>query len=99
MKVGRLRIDARAHEVWVEDRPVDLTAKEFALLLFLAEHPRQVLTRDQIFQHVWGSEYGDRHTVTVHVGRLRDKIEANAQNPEYIVTIWGVGYRFEGGRR
>ena len=62
-------------------------------------HPHQVLTRDQIFQHVWGGEYGDRHTVTVHVGWLRDKIEAEAQNPEYIVTVWGVGYRFEGRRR
>ena len=96
---GHLRIDVRAHEARVGGRLVDLTAKEFALLRFLAEHPRQVLTRDQVFEHVWGGEYGDRHTVTVHIGRLREKIEEDAQVPRWIVTVWGVGYRFEGTRR
>ena len=63
-----------------------------------AEHPRQVLTRDTLFERLWGP-YGDRHSLTVHIGRLRDKIEHDPSNPEYITTVWGVGYRFEGGRQ
>ena len=92
---GRLVIDVRAHEVLVEGAPVQLTAREFELLQLLAEHPRQVFTRDRLFELLWG-EFGDRHTVTVHVGRLREKIEEDPSNPRYLVTVWGVGYRFEG---
>ncbi len=95
---GRLVVDARAHEVRVDGRVVPFTAREFALLRLLAEHPRQVFTRDQLFERFWG-EYGDRHTVTVHVGRIREKIEADPARPRHIVTVWGVGYRFEGERR
>ncbi|HLZ21247.1 MAG TPA: response regulator transcription factor [Ktedonobacterales bacterium] len=95
---GQLVLDVRAHEVRVEGKPVSFTAREFELLTFLAEHPRQVFTREQLFARFWG-EIGDRHTVTVHIGRIRDKIEANAEEPRYIVTVWGVGYRFEGVRR
>ena len=95
---GRLVIDARAREVLVAGRPVPFTAREFDLLLLLAERPRQVFTRDQLFERLWG-EYGDRHTVTVHVGRIREKIEEDPTQPRYIVTVWGVGYRFEGERR
>jgi DNA-binding response OmpR family regulator len=94
---GRLTIDVRAHEVRVNGAPVALTAREFELLQMLAEHPRQAFTRDQLFERLWG-EFGDRHTVTVHVGRLREKIEEDPSNPRYIVTVWGVGYRFEGER-
>lgn len=95
---GRLVIDVRAHEVRVGGEPVQLTAREFELLQLFAEHPRQAFTREQIFERLWG-EFGDRHTVTVHVGRLREKIEEDPANPQYIVTVWGVGYRFEGERR
>lgn len=95
---GRLRIDLRAREVRVAGEPVALTAREFDLLQMFAEHPRQVLTRDMLFETLWGP-YGDRHSLTVHIGRLREKIETDPSNPEYIVTVWGVGYRFEGTRR
>jgi DNA-binding response OmpR family regulator len=92
---GHLQIDVLAREVRAAGRPVPVTAKEFDLLRLLAEHPRQVFTRDQLFEQCWG-EYGDRHTVNVHVSRLRDKIEPDPERPRYIVTVWGVGYRFEG---
>ncbi len=92
---GRFWLDLRAHEVCVEGRPVPFTAREFELLAFLAEHPRQVFTREALFSRFWG-EIGDRHTLTVHIGRIREKIEADPAAPSYIVTVWGVGYRFEG---
>jgi DNA-binding response OmpR family regulator len=95
---GRLTIDPRAREVRVDGELVSLTAREFDLLELLASHPRQVLTRDQIFERLWGP-YGDRHSLTVHIGRLRDKIERDPANPELITTVWGVGYRFEGSHR
>jgi len=73
-----------------------LTAREFDLLLLLARHPRQVFTRDQLLDQVWGlTEYIDPGTVTVHVRRLREKIEANPTVPQHVVTVWGVGYKFE----
>ena len=95
---GRLVLDMRAHEVRVAGEPVAFTAREFDLLRLLAENPRQVFTREQLFQHFWG-DIGDRHTVTVHIGRIREKIELNPNAPHYIVTVWGVGYRFEGNRQ
>ncbi len=95
---GRLRIDLRAHEVQVDGQPVALTAREFDLLYLLAEHPRQVFTSGQLIERLWG-DVGDRHTVTVHIARIRDKIERDPDRPEYIVTVWGVGYRFEGTRQ
>src|SRR5918995_5917391 len=95
---GRLTIDVRAHEVLVDGEPVPFTPREFELLELLAANPRQVFTREQLYERFWG-EYGDRHTLTVHIGRLRDKIERDPAKPRYIVTVWGVGYRFEGERR
>jgi DNA-binding response OmpR family regulator len=95
---GRLVIDIRAREVRVDGAPVPFTAREFELLAFLAEHPRQVFTREQLFARFWG-EVGERHTVTVHIGRIREKIEADPDAPRYIATVWGVGYRFEGARQ
>ncbi len=92
---GRLRIDLRAHQVWVAGEAVAFTAREFELLTHFAEHPRQLFTADQLLDRFWGS-VGDRHTVTVHIGRLREKIEETPREPVYIVTVWGVGYRFEG---
>jgi DNA-binding response OmpR family regulator len=95
---GRLSIDVRAHEVRIDGKAVPFTAREFELLHLLAEHPRQVFTRDQLYERFWG-EYGDRHTLTVHIGRLREKIEVDPSRPKLIVTVWGVGYRFEGEPR
>lgn len=92
---GRLVVDLRAREAWVNGKQVPLTAREFELLQMFVEHPRQVLTRDALFETLWGP-YGDRHSLTVHIGRLREKIEADPSKPDYITTVWGVGYRFEG---
>lgn len=95
-----LRIDEMNHSVETETGLVDLTAKEFALLLFFAQHPHQVLSKDQLYQQVWGyGDFGDVNTVTVHIRRLREKIERNPSQPCLIQTIWGVGYRFNGEKR
>ncbi len=95
---GRLVIDTRAHEVRIDGAAVPMPAREFALLRLFAEHPRQVFSRDRLFELEWGS-YGDKSTVTTHIRRLRERIEEDAAHPRYIVTVWGVGYRFEGVRR
>ncbi len=95
MRFGRLVLDLRAQEVRIDGQVVPFAAREFALLQLLAENPRQVFTRDQLFERFWGS-YGDRHTVAVHIGRIREKIEVDSRKPVYVVTVWGVGYRFEG---
>jgi len=95
---GRLVVDVRAHEVRVDGVPVAMPAREFALLRLLAEHPRQVFSRDHLLAQIWDA-YGDRTTVAVHIRRLREKIEEDPAAPRYIVTVWGVGYRFEGTRR
>jgi DNA-binding response OmpR family regulator len=95
---GRLVIDLGAHEVLVDGQSVAFTAREFELLSLLAEHPRQVFTGEQLIERLW-DDVGDKHTVTVHIGRIREKIERDPNQPEYIVTVWGVGYRFEGMRR
>ncbi|MGI8688963.1 MAG: response regulator transcription factor [Thermomicrobiales bacterium] len=95
---GRLVLDARAREVRVDSIPVSFTPREFEILCLLAEHPRQVFTYEQLLEHFWGGA-GDRHTVTVHVGRIREKIEADPSAPRLIVNIWGVGYRFEGKKQ
>jgi DNA-binding response OmpR family regulator len=95
---GRLAIDPAAHEVRIDGEPVSLTAREFDLLRLFAEHPRRVFSREELFDRLWGA-YGDRHTVTVHVGRIREKIEEDPGRPKLLVTVWGAGYRFEGTRR
>lgn len=93
---GELRIDPRERSVMVGERLVELTSKEFDLLWFFASHPGQVFTRSQLLDHVWGYEfYGDSSTVTVHVRRLREKIETDPAAPHYLTTVWGVGYKFE----
>jgi len=92
---GRLVINVRAREVRVDSQPIALTAREFDVLAFLAAHPRQVFTAEQLLDRFWG-QVGDRHTVTVHIGRIREKIERDPRQPRYLVTVWGVGYRFEG---
>jgi DNA-binding response OmpR family regulator len=94
LRFGELLIDLAAHEVAVGDRPVRLTAREFALLRVFADHPRQVLGRDQLFELLWGS-WGDRSAVSVYVRKLREKLEADPAAPRIFVTVWGVGYRFD----
>jgi DNA-binding response OmpR family regulator len=91
-----LRIDPVTRLVNVRGDEVELTVTEFNLLYFLASHPRQVFSRDQLLQGVWGfSEYVDPSTVTVHIRRLREKIEVNPSRPSWLVTAWGIGYKFE----
>ena len=91
-----LRIDPQTRLVEVNGKELSLTAKEFDLLWVLASHPRQVFNRDQLLDLVWGlNEYIDPSTVTVHVRRLREKIEPDPSTPRYIQTVWGVGYKFE----
>lgn len=96
LQVGSITLDPNTHQVQAAGRLLDLTAKEFDLLWLLMRHPRQVFTRDQLLDRVWGySEFIDSSTVTVHIHRLRDKIEQNPAKPKRLVTVWGVGYRLE----
>lgn len=100
VKYGDLELNLKAYEVKVRDRLVHCSAREFEVLRFFALHPNQVLTREQIFQQVWGyGERGDLNTVTVHIKKIREKIEADPANPAFIKTVWGVGYKFDGGLR
>jgi DNA-binding response OmpR family regulator len=97
MVFGDLCIDPNTREVTVRDTPVTLTALEFDLLHHMASHPKWVYTRDQLMETVWGYAFaGDTSTVTVHIRRLREKIEPDPAHPRYLQTVWGVGYRFVG---
>ncbi|WP_446651686.1 response regulator transcription factor [Anaerospora hongkongensis] len=92
---GELTIDHGTRTVSVEGKPVSLTSTEFELLWLLAGSPQQVFTRMQLLNKIWQSDYqGDENTVTVHVRRLREKIEPNPAEPRYIRTVWGIGYKF-----
>ena len=96
LSFDELRIDPQKHLVFVRDLEVILTVREFDVLWLLAKHPRQVFSRQQLLERVWGiSEYIDPGTVTVHIRRLREKIESDPSNPKHILTVWGVGYKFE----
>ena len=91
-----LVIDPLSRVVKVREEQVELTAKEFDMLYLLAQHPRQVFTREQLLDRIWGgAQYIDPGTVTVHVRRLREKLEADPSNPTRLLTVWGVGYKFE----
>lgn len=94
---GSLRIDPAAREVTLDGVAIDFTAKEFDLLAFLAASPRQVFSRAELLDQVWDSspEWQDPATVTVHVRRIRQKLERDPQEPRWVTTVWGVGYRFE----
>lgn len=95
-----LQIDPVSRSVELGGTALTLTAKEFDLLYFFASHPRQVFTRTQLLDQVWGDElYTDPSTVTVHIRRLREKIETEPSEPAYLLTVWGVGYKFEGGNK
>jgi DNA-binding response OmpR family regulator len=91
-----MSIDARTRVVLVHESAVELTAKEFDMLYLMASYPKQVFTRDQLLERIWGgAEYIDPGTVTVHVRRLREKIEKDPSKPVHLLTVWGVGYKFE----
>ncbi len=93
---GDLTIDPQARQVTLAGQEITLTGREFDLLWLLAQHPRQVFSREQLLERVWGgSDYIDPSTVTVHLRRLREKIEKDAAQPTRLVTVWGVGYKFE----
>ena len=94
--VGLLRIELPTHRVFLSDKEITLTNKEFEVLAFLAENVGIVFSKESIFERVWGLEAaGDTATVMVHVNRLREKIEPNPAKPVYIETVWGVGYRMK----
>lgn len=94
--VGNIRIFIKEYKVEKDDVNMDLSKKEFELLLFLAKNPKQVFTREHLYERVWGLDsYGDLDTVTVTINRLRQKIEENPATPKHILTVWGVGYKFE----
>lgn len=96
LQFGGLTIRTQTREVERDGAPVDLTTKEFDLLQFLASHPKQVFTREQLLLHVWNYEnYGEDSTVTVHMRRLREKVERDPAKPRHLRTVWGIGYKFE----
>lgn len=95
VEIRGLKIDTTARRVWVNGAEKNFTTKEFDLLTFLASHPNHVYTKDELFSEIWDMEsIGDIATVTVHIKKIREKIEVDTANPQYIETIWGVGYRF-----
>jgi len=90
-----LEIDTASHKIFVNAKEVQLTTKEYELLLFLASNPNIVFSKERIFDTIWSDEYcGDTATVPVHIQKIRKKIERDPANPEYIETLWGAGYRF-----
>jgi len=96
IEIRGIKIDKTARRVWVDGEEKTFTGKEFDLLTFLAEHPNHVYTKDELFREIWDMDsIGDIATVTVHIKKIREKIEFDSANPQYIETIWGVGYRFK----
>lgn len=97
IEIRGIKIDKTARRVFVNGEEKSFTTKEFDLLTFLAEHPNHVYTKEELFREIWDMDsIGDIATVTVHIKKIREKIEADTSNPQYIETIWGVGYRFKG---
>ena len=91
-----IKLETTARRVWINGEEKSFTTKEFDLLTFLASHPNHVYTKDELFSEIWDMEsIGDIATVTVHIKKIREKIEFDTSNPQYIETIWGVGYRFK----
>ena len=96
VEIRGIKIDTTARRVWINGEEKTFTTKEFDLLTFLASHPNHVYTKDELFSEIWDMEsIGDIATVTVHIKKIREKIEFDTSNPQYIETIWGVGYRFK----
>lgn len=93
--IRELSINKSSHRVFVHDKEVMLTVKEFEVLVFMAANPNRVFNKEQLFERIWGLESnGEIATVTVHISRIREKIEADPSNPQFIETVWGAGYRF-----
>ena len=96
IEIRGIKIDKTARRVWINGEETTFTTKEFDLLTFLAENPNRVFTKEELFREIWDMEsVGDIATVTVHIKKIREKIEFNTAKPQYIETIWGVGYRFK----
>lgn len=95
LQLGVIRLDHQARGVYVNDEPLTLTPKEYDLLYFLASNPGRVFSREELLEKVWGYQYYDARTVDTHVKQLREKISKAHQVPDYIKTVWGVGYKFE----
>lgn len=96
VEIRGLKIDRTARRVWVDGEEKTLTTKEFDLLTFLAMHPNHVFSKDELFREIWDMDsIGDIATVTVHIKKIREKIDRSTSKPQYIETIWGVGYRFK----
>lgn len=96
IEIRGIKIDKTARRVWVNGEETTFTSKEYDLLTFLAENPNRVFTKEELFREIWDMEsVGDIATVTVHIKKIREKIEFNTAKPQYIETIWGVGYRFK----
>jgi DNA-binding response OmpR family regulator len=96
INIRNLVIEKDSRRVWLESNEIVFTGKEFDLLLFLAENPNRVFSRDELFDKIWGMDAcGDISTVTVHIKKVREKIEMDTSKPQYIETIWGIGYRFK----
>lgn len=96
VEIRGIKVDKTARRVWVNGEETNFTTKEFDLLTFLAENPNRVFTKEELFREIWDMEsVGDIATVTVHIKKIREKIEFNTAKPQYIETIWGVGYRFK----
>ncbi len=98
LRFGRLEIDLKSYTVYILGQLIPFSGKEFELLKFFATNPSQVFTREQIYSHVWGyTDFADINTVTVHIKKIREKIEVDPANSIYIKTVWGIGYKFVGG--
>lgn len=96
IEIRKLKIDKTARRVFVDGKEKNFTTKEFDLLTFLAQHPNRVFSKEELFQKIWDmASVGDIATVTVHVKKIREKLEKDSAKPQYIETIWGVGYRFK----
>lgn len=96
IEIGDIFIDKASRRVLIAGEEKEFTAKEYELLLFFAEHPNQVFSKEELFQEIWQLQsFGDNATITVHIRKLRSKIEKDTSNPKYIETIWGAGYRFK----
>ncbi len=98
IRIGAMKIDLIKHRLTIKDKDIPLTSREYALLSFLASNPGKVFSREQLLEQVWGYGYGgDARTVDVHIRHLREKIEENPAEPDYILTVWGTGYKFREG--
>jgi DNA-binding response OmpR family regulator len=93
---GRLRINTQSRRVYIDNKEIFIKNKEYELLYFLATNPETVFTREELYNRIWGLDaYGDSRTVSVHINRIREKIEIDPSNPNHVQTVWGAGYRFQ----